>query len=504
MTETTSAEHSLWLHTAPKTGYPRLAGDIEVDVAVIGGGIAGLSAALLLSRNGARVAVLEADRVGAGVTGCTTAKVSALQGTVYTAIAKRHGDKVAAVYAGASTAGVEGLAEIVAEESLDCDLDRRPAYTYAATPDERAAIEKEAATAARAGLPVELVESAELPLAIYGAVRLADQVQVHPVKYAQGLAAKAIENGAEIFESSRVVDVHEGTPCVVRTRAGAVRATDVVVATHYPILDRGGYFARLEAQRSYCIAARLAQDTPPATMAINAGSPTRSVRSHGEYLIVGGEGHAAGTDDARPERYERLEEFARAHWDVESVTHRWSSQDPTHYDHLPLIGPYRPGARHLWVTAGFMKWGFATATFAAMILADRLGGRANPWADTFSPTRLSARSLPEVGRLGVKFSAAMVGDRLRPPEARDTADIPRREARVVGTGLGKKGVYRDEAGVLHAVSLRCTHLGCLLHFNAAETSWDCPCHGSRFDVEGGVLEGPATEPLEHSESPGDE
>jgi glycine/D-amino acid oxidase-like deaminating enzyme/nitrite reductase/ring-hydroxylating ferredoxin subunit len=496
MTRTTSAEHSLWLNPATPTDYPALAGELEVDVAVIGGGIAGLTTALMLCQDGARVAVLEAGRVGTGVTGCTTAKVSALQGTVYSTITRRHSADVAARYAAASQAAVEHVARIIGDESIDCDLDRAPAYTYAATPEERTAVEKETEAARRAGLPVELVDSAGLPYPVYGAVRLADQLQLHPVKYLQGLAAAMDGAGSAVFENSRVLNVREGSPCVVRTREGLVRAADVVVATHYPILDRGGYFARLDAQRSYCIAARLANDTPPAVMAISAGGPTRSVRAWGEYLIVGGEGHSVGSRDAQPERFQRLEDFARGYWDVEAITHRWSAQDPSSYDHLPMIGAYHPGSRHLWVSTGFMKWGLATATFGATILADRIAGRSNSWAAPFSPNRVSPRSLPDLGRLGGKFTAAMIGDRLRPPQAARADDVPAGEARVVGKGITRRGVYRDADGTAHAVSLRCTHLGCLLHFNAAETSWDCPCHGSRFDVDGAVLEGPATEPLE--------
>jgi glycine/D-amino acid oxidase-like deaminating enzyme/nitrite reductase/ring-hydroxylating ferredoxin subunit len=496
MANTTSSRQSLWLDTAPPSEYPSLSGDVEVDIAVIGGGVAGLTSALMLHDAGARVALLEAGRVGHGVTGCTTAKVSALQGTIYTRIAKRHGAKVAAIYAEASAAGVEGLAGLVAAHTIDCDLHRRAACTYAATPSQRAAVAAEAAAAGAAGLPVELTDSNELPFTTYATVRLGNQLELHPVRYAQGLAAALTGGGSHVFENSRAVTVREGTPCEVVTSQGTVRATHVVIATHFPFLDRGGYFARLKPQRSYCIAARLADDTPPTTMAISAGSPTRSVRSHGAYLIVGGEGHPTGTGEAVPERFEALEDFARAHWDIESMTHRWSAQDASHYDRLPLVGPYRPGAHHLWVTAGFMKWGFASATFAAMILKDQIAGRANRWAATFTPTRLSPRSLFEVGQLGVKFTGHLLGDRVRPPSARSAAeDVPRGQARVVGTTLDRAGVYRAEDGSVHAVSLRCTHMGCLLHFNAAETSWDCPCHGSRFDVDGAVLEGPATQAL---------
>jgi glycine/D-amino acid oxidase-like deaminating enzyme/nitrite reductase/ring-hydroxylating ferredoxin subunit len=496
MLETTSAAESLWLDTAPRTDYAPLAGDVEVDVAVLGGGVAGLTAAFLLRRDGARVAVLEAARVGSGVSGCTTAKVSALQATIYSTIRQRGGEEAAAVYADASLAGVERLAALAAEEQIECDLERRPAYTYASQESERSSVEREAAAAGRAGLPVELVEAPDMPYPVYGAVRLANQVQFHPVRYAQGLAAAIAGDRSNVFELTRALRVDEGSPCRVRTAHGEVRADHVVVATHYPFLDRGLYFARLKPQRSYCVAARLASGAPPQGMSISAGTPARSLRSHGDVMIVGGEGHSTGSGKANPERFDRLEAFARDHWDVEAVTHRWSAHDPVPYDHLPVIGPYRPGSKRLWVTAGFMKWGLASATFAAMILADRIGGRRNPWADTFAPTRLSPRSAHKLAELGAKFAIDLVGDRVRPPQALSAGGVPIGEARVLPDGLGKKGVYRDEEGGLHAVSLRCTHLGCLVRFNSAERSWDCPCHGSRFAVDGSVLEGPAVKPLE--------
>jgi Rieske Fe-S protein len=230
-------------------------------------------------------------------------------------------------------------------------------------------------------------------------------------------------------------------------------------------------------------------------MSISAGSTTRSVRSHGQLLIVGGEGHTSGSNEADDERFKALERFARDHWDVTDVSYRWSAQDPIPYDHLPMIGPYRPGSSRLWVTTGFMKWGLTTATFGAEILADQIAGRPSELAATFTPTRLSPRSAHEVAQLGAKFSVDLVLDRLKPAEAGTAEEVPAGEARVVRDGLGKTGVYRDADGGLHAVSIRCTHMGCLLRFNSAETSWDCPCHGSRFDVDGGVLEGPAVQPL---------
>jgi glycine/D-amino acid oxidase-like deaminating enzyme/nitrite reductase/ring-hydroxylating ferredoxin subunit len=464
-------------------------------VAVLGGGITGLTTALLLKRDGARVAVVEAGRVGGGVTGCTTAKVSALQGTVYSTIAGRHGAEAAAVYAEASTAGVDLVARLAGEEGIECELEHRPAFTYAATPKEARTVEREAAAAQAAGLPATLAASAGLPYRVELAVRLDRQLQFHPVRYSQGLAAAVAGDGSVVIEGTRATGVEHGSPCRVRTHRGEITAERVVVATHYPFLDRGLFFARLKAQRSYCVAARVRGEVPGG-MSISAGSPTRSVRSYGQHVVVGGEGHETGSADAEPERFDLLERFAREHWDVRAIPYRWSAQDPSSYDHLPVIGRYAPGAGRLFVASAFMKWGLSSGTFAAIILADLIAGRENAWADRFSPTRLSLRSAPELAQMNSKVGLDFIGDRLRPAAAGSAAAVPRGAARVVRDGLGKTGVYRDEDGKVHAVSLRCTHLGCLLRFNSAERSWDCPCHGSRFDVDGAVLEGPAVDPLE--------
>ena len=494
MTPTTSAAESLWLATAPGSDHPRLDRDLHVDVAVIGGGIAGMTTALLLARDGARVAVLEAGSIGAGVTGCTTAKVSALQSTMLSTIESRNGGDAAAAYATASAAAVEKVAELAAETGIDCDLERRPAYTYAADESELDSVEGELRAGRRAGLEVERVDGPDLPYPVAGAVRLDAQLQFHPVKYVRGLAAAVAAGDALVFEHTRAMSVSSGRRCEVRTTGGTVSAEHVVVATHYPFLDRGVYFARLKAERSYCVAARIRGPLPQG-MSISAGSTTRSIRSYGDLLVVGGEGHSTGASDASPERFRALEAFARRHWDVEAVTHRWSAQDPVPYDHLPTIGPYAPQSRGIWVSAGFMKWGLTSATFGAMVLADLIAGRDNAWAATFDPNRVSLRSAHELAQLGAKFGVDFVADRARPAEASSARDVPSGEARVVRSGLGKVGVYRDDDGALHAVSLRCTHLGCLVRWNGAERSWDCPCHGSRFDVDGDVLEGPAVDPL---------
>lgn len=498
---TTTAIGSLWLDGTPADPYPPLDGHLDVDVAVLGGGITGLTTALLLKRAGARVAVLEAQRCGGGVTGNSTAKLTALQSTVYSTIRAQHGAPAAAAYGQASLAAVTKVAELADAEDIDCDLHRRTAYTYARTDADLPSVQREAEAAGEAGLPVRLATSTDLPYPVAGAVRLDDQLEFHPVRYVCGLAGAVHGDGCAVFENSRATGVSFGTPSTVRTGLGTVRARHVVVATHYPLLDRGVFFARLEATRSYCIAARLDED-PPTGMSISAGSPVRSIRSHRGQLVLAGESHPTGATKATPRRYGALEEFAREHWSVREITHRWSAQDPSSYDKLPMIGRYSPLSPGLWVASGFMKWGLTTGTFAAMILADQITGRDNPWQEPFHPNRLVApRSAPSLAQTNLKVAADLVGDRLRPTQARRVAEVPPGEARVVGSPHDKVGVYRDDEGVAHAVSLRCTHLGCLLRFNSAERSWDCPCHGSRFDVDGAVLEGPAVRPLARRDSP---
>jgi glycine/D-amino acid oxidase-like deaminating enzyme/nitrite reductase/ring-hydroxylating ferredoxin subunit len=492
---TTTATSSLWLDAMPARSLPPLAGNTTVDVAVLGGGITGLTTALLLKRRGMRVAVLEARRCGAGVTGNSTAKATALQSTVYSTISQRHGPAAAESYGQASLAAVHTIAELAAAERIDCDLHRRPAYTYALTSDDLGSIKAEAEAAHRAGLPVRLTDRLDLPYPVAGAVCLDDQIEFHPVRYLRGLVDAVHGDGSAVYEDTPATGVSFGTPAQVRTPCGTVRADHVVIATHYPLLDRGLFFARLEQTRSYCIAAQLSSP-PPTGMSISAGSPVRSIRSHRGLLVLGGESHQAGDDTAAsPERYRALEAFARAHWPVERITHRWSAQDPSSYDKLPVIGQYTPLSPRLFVASGFMKWGLTSGTFAATILADRITGQFNPWAQVFRPTRLSPGSLPDLLRANLKVAIDLVGDRVRPAQVKSVAEVPVGEARVVGDQRDKTGVYRSPEGTVHAVSLRCTHLGCLLRFNGAERSWDCPCHGSRFDVDGAVLEGPATRPL---------
>ncbi|MFC7614904.1 FAD-dependent oxidoreductase [Actinokineospora soli] len=492
--QTTTARRSLWLDGVSPTLFPTCADseDVRFDAVVVGGGITGLTTALLLKRAGMKVAVVEADQVGRGVTGNNTAKVTALQSTVYSELERLHSEETAAGYAAASVAGVELVAELAAE--VDCDVERRPAHTVAMRPEDVGTVEAELAAAVRAGLPAVADPGPDLPFPVHAAVRLDDQIRLHPLRYAIGLARLVDGGGCRVFERSRVQQVREGRPATVHTEHGDLLGGHVVIATHYPILDRGLYFARLEPMRSYCVAATLRGGAPPASMAISTGGEVWSISSAGDRLIVGGQGHHVAERGDSAARYVALEAFAREHWPVAEITHRWSAQDPAPYDRLPMIGSYRPGASTLHVATGFAKWGLSTGSYAGSLLADRILGRQT--TDLFSPHRVTPRGIGTLARINAKVGVDLVTDHLAPTGATNLDQLAPGQACVRRDGLGKTGVYRDADGELHAVSLRCTHLGCMVRFNTAEHSWDCPCHGSRFDVGGAVLEGPATKPLD--------
>lgn len=487
---------SLWVETTPATEYPALQTGVEVDVAVIGAGIAGVMTAFLLKREGRRVALVDAGRILTGATGYTTAKITAGHNLVYAQLRKKFGEEGARTYAAANEAGLELIASLVGELGIECDFERKPNYVYADTESDRDKIRDEVDAARAAGLDASLVTEVPLPYPIVAAVRLENQAQFHPRKFLLALAETLPGDGSHVFEETRALGVGDG---VVETSRGSLRARDVVVATQLPFLDRGLFFAKAHPEMSYAVAARIDERRDPQGMYISTGSTTRSIRTaradDGLLIVLGGEGHKPGADPDTQQRYEALREFGRKHWGCEEFPYEWSTMDYKPVDGVPYIGRLTRRSEHVYVATAFKKWGMAHGAAGALMLRDAIAGRDNPWAALYDANRLNVRSsaptfVKENAVVGWHFvSDRLATDRTSPDE------LAPGEGAVVGVGPGKRAVYRDDSGELHVSSARCTHLGCLVRWNTAERSFDCPCHGSRFSGTGRVVHGPAVRDL---------
>ncbi|MBG0833169.1 FAD-dependent oxidoreductase [Planomonospora sp. ID67723] len=498
---------SFWIDSAAGQPYPALTGDIEVDVAVVGAGIAGLSTAWELTRAGRSVAVLEAGRVTEGVTGHTTAKLSAQHTMIYAKLSKSAGADAARLYAHSQQEAIEHVALTAAELGIDCELERVPAFTYSESADGTAELRAEAEAAAEAGLPASFTTESPLPFPITGAVRVDGQAQFHPRKYLLGLVEAMTSRGVLVFEDSRVVALDEGEPCRLRTSGGVtVTARDVVVATHYPVFDRALLFTRMEPRRELVVAADVPAGRDPGGMFITSEQNTRSVRTapYGQgrrLLIVTGEPFKPGSGGVE-ERFERLAAWTAERFGATDIAYRWAAQDNSTTDGLPFVGPLHPGARHAYVATGFGGWGMSNGVMSGLLIAELIAGRELPWARLYDPRRL--HPLREAGpalKMQASVAAHFVGDRLGAGPADEVGRLGRGQGAILKVGGKRCAVYRDEDGRVHAVSAICTHLGCVVGFNDAEHTWECPCHGSRFGVDGSVLQGPATKPLDRFDLP---
>lgn len=499
----TRTNESFWVASAAgEERYPSLAADdLRVDVAVIGGGIVGVTTALLLARAGRSVALLEAARLGRQVTGGSTAKITSQHGLVYGKLIERFGRDAARAYAESNQAALEWICEQVRGAAIDCDLERAPAWLYTASGERVDEIAHEAEAAASLGLPAHIDRNIDLEVGARAAVRFDAQAQFHPVKYLDALARELAGHGGRIFEATRVLDVERGTPLKAVSAEGSVRADDIVVATNLPFLDRGGYFGRAFPYRHMCLAAPVAAERFPPGMYLSIDRPTRSIRTaphrSGERVLVAvGEAFPTGDEDAGV-LLENLEAFVREHFDVGEIRWRWGNQDYYSSDRLPWIGRILPGSPRIRIATGFSAWGITTGTVAAQVLAADILGQENRWASLYDARRTGLRHGGQaILKKNVSVAGSWLAGRLRSGARRDAAALPPGEGGLVRLDGRPVAAYRDSDGHLHAVTPYCSHLGCELHWNAAELSWDCHCHGSRFDIDGAVLNGPAVRNLE--------
>ncbi|HUH40430.1 MAG TPA: FAD-dependent oxidoreductase [Castellaniella sp.] len=502
MPEHAARNRAYWESTIDKgPGYPALSEDLSADVVVIGAGIVGLTAAERLCRAGLSVIVLEGARVGVQVTGRSTAKLTSQHGLIYHTLIEKVGEDLARRYAQANEAAIADIANCVADHQIACGFERQSAYIYAQDDMGAADIETEAQAAMTLGLPAKRTDHVGAPVDVSAALCFEQQAQFNPAQYLVGLAA-VVARHARIFEKSRVTEVEEGDPCRVQTAGGAcVRAQHVVVATHTPIVPDGFYFAKAFPYSHSMIAAPIEAARAPSAMCIRAGEPSYSFRSYRDgdthYLIAVGPTYKTGVAADEAHSFARLEQFARETFGIEAPPYRWTNEDFAPMDGLPFVGHAGSGDSKLFVAFGFNAWGITTGTAAAGLLSDLILGRDNPCETLFDATRIRPiQGGAEFIKGNIDAASHLIGDRFDVPEVMaEELDLQPGFATVARINGETVAAYRDEAHVLHTVSATCTHMGCLVGWNQTDRSWDCPCHGSRFDVDGAVLHGPATTPL---------
>jgi glycine/D-amino acid oxidase-like deaminating enzyme/nitrite reductase/ring-hydroxylating ferredoxin subunit len=488
---------SFWMASTDAPRFDTLGDDAVADVVVVGGGIVGLTTAILLAQEGCDVTVLEGGQVAAGVSGYTTAKVTAGHGLVYSHLENSLGEESARLYAESQMAGLAWVSQLCGVNAIDCDFEVLPNYVVAESEDDLRALDAELQAARRAGLEARSPDDlGVIPFPAAGAVALDGQAQFHVRKYLLGLAALTVKAGGRIADHTRVTRVSGAGPYVVQSATGSVRAGCVVVATHYPIVEQGFFATRIHPRRSYVVAARLTGDAPEG-MFINTHLPTRSVRTAplpdgGRLVLVGGEGHRVGQRDGSSDPYAVLERFMAEHFAVGETLFRWSTQDNFSIDRLPYVGRVG-GEGELYVATGFGGWGMTNGTVAALMISDAVQGRSSRWASLYDPDR---RHLVASATSFVKENTNIALQQVGHPTLGSVEEIGPGQAAIVSIDGADHAVSRDAAGHIHAVSAACTHMGCTVTWNDTEATWDCPCHGSRFDADGQVLHGPALQPLE--------
>lgn len=491
---------SYWKSNTSLPSFEPLTKDLEVDVAIVGAGITGITTAYLLRRQGLKIALIESDSILSGTTEYTTAKITAQHGLIYHELIEHFGLEKAKLYYQAAMDAKTWIKDTIADNQITCGFSDEDAYIYTDDDKEIKHIKNETDAYQKMAIEGELVDKMPLEIPIKAALVMKNQAQFHPLHFLKHLVTAIHDDGINIYEQTTAVDIEFSEHPIITTKDNhQITCQHVVIATHYPFHDRSGlYFSRMYQERSYMLAITAKQKFPGG-MYINAEQPTRTIRAtmdEGEEVwLVGGERHKTGQDKSAIDHHEQLELFADQSFGIKAYKHRWSAQDITTMDKLPYIGPLTTNKPHALVATGYRKWGMTSATVAAMILSDTIMKKANRYAALFSPDRFDFD--PDVKNY-LKMNADVAKHMLKGKLERtddDLTGLENNQATIIREKGKRIGVYRDENGQLGRLDTTCPHLKCEVNWNPTEHSWDCPCHGSRFAIDGKVLEGPAKEVL---------
>ena len=477
---------SVWNSEVDFKKRETLSKNIECDILVIGAGMAGLLTAYMLTKSGREVVVIDAKSTASGVTQNTTAKITSQHDLIYDSIIKEFGEDGARQYAKANELAIKKYKEIIDEENIDCDFERKDAYVYSL--DNTKSLKKEYIAVKKLGIDAELVDEVNLPFKVKGALKFKNQAQFNPLKF-----LKTISEKLTIYENTTALDITEEMSVVTKDNI-KIKANKIVVATHYPFLNTPGYyFMRMHQERSYVLALENAQDVNG--MYIGIDKDSYSFRNYKNLLIFGGAAQRTGENEEGG-AYEKLRKAAKELYPNSIEKYHWSAQDCMTLDNIPYIGHYSSKTPDIYVETGFKKWGMTTSMVAAMIINDMIIEKKNDFSEIFSPGRFDmSASMKNAANDLIVTAKNFIAQRI---------DIPKEGLESIQNGHGgiveykgeKTGVYKDNDGKIFAVSTKCPHLGCELKWNDDELTWDCPCHGSRYDYKGNWIESPTNKSLD--------
>ena len=506
MKDDSQATTSIWMATANTPSQSRLKESIRTDICIIGAGIAGLTTAFLLGREGRSVVVVDDGMIGGGMTGRTTAHLSNAYDDRYVEIERLHGAEPSRLTAESHSAAIEKIAEIVAGEKIECDFEWLDGFLFGATPDAVELLDDELAAVHRAGLTsVEKVTRAPIDSFDTGvALRFPRQAQFHPLEYLNGLARAIMRDGGRLFGDTHATKIVGGTEARIETSHGPVVTSEVVVvATNTPVNDLVAIHTKQAPYVTYAIGVRVPKGSVTRALYWDTGDPYHYVRLQSEndhdVLIVGGEDHKTGQANDGNERFARLEQWTRERFpQMSEVEYRWSGQVMEPVDGLAFIGRNPGDADNVYIATGDSGQGMTHGTIAGMLLTDLIQGRENRWERLYSPARLRVKSLPEYASENINV-AGQYADYVTAGDIKSESELKPGDGAIMREGASKIAVFRDQSGTIHKRSAVCPHLGCVVAWNSTEQTFDCPCHGSRFSANGQVYQGPANSNLSEVE-----
>lgn len=501
--------NSYWIESVENRKRKKLDNDYSVDVCVIGCGLTGLSTAYYLSKQGLKVIVVDKDEIGRKTSGHTTAKITLNHGLIYDYLINTYGIKYALKYFRANKQAISNIEKIIDNENIDCDFEYQSNYIYTSDKQEIGKIEKEVEaintleTYDNFEKYAQFVTCADLPFKITGGVKTKNQAQFHPLKYMLGLANSIEEFGGRIFTNSLVDDVEKQEDGYISYLGNyQIKSKYLVIATHYPFINFPGfYFSKMYQVSSYAIAIETSGKLFNG-MYINTKKPYFSFRTikdvNRRLLIISGGNHKTGYAPESNEYYgyEYLEKEAKKLYPDCKVLYRWNTRDCITLDKIPYIGEFSHIMPNMYVATGFNKWGMTSSNVAANIIKDKILGIENEFLEVFDSTRFKpVKNRTELKNMVTQVAKSFVINRLKVPKE-DLSAIKNDNGGIIKVNGTLVGIYKDSEGKVYAVSPNCTHLGCLLTWNNLDKTWDCPCHGSRFDYMGKNLYDPAFKDLE--------